>query len=116
MMRRYVAGAVIALVVAAPASALAQSDEGATPTTVITEATTVERDVTLTTTETRELDTDDDDDSDKTGLWGLLGLLGLAGLAGLGGRKRRDDDYVSGTRHSTTVQGDTTPRGSTSKP
>jgi hypothetical protein len=38
-------------------------------------------------------------------------LLGLAGLAGL---KRKRDDYGTGTR-STTVQGDTTPRGSTSR-
>lgn len=110
-MRRTIAvGAMTCLFVAVPATALAQEDS--TPTTIVTEATTVERDVTLTTTETRELealDDDDDDDSDKTGLWGLLGLLGLIGLAGL--RKHRDD-YVPTT--STRVQADTTPRGSTS--
>ena len=103
-----VAGVCFAVI---PATAIAQ-DEGATPTTIDVETETSE--VTITTTDVEAVNPDvaddDDDDSDKTGLWGLLGLLGLLGLAGLAGRKRTD-----GYAASTTVTGDTTPRGSTTK-
>jgi MYXO-CTERM domain-containing protein len=98
---RAVAALVASGVVLVPAAALAQEDTVPVPVTSV-----VERDVTVSSVDNRELDDDDDDDSDKTGLWGLLGLLGLAGLAGL--RKPRRDDY----RTTGTVAADTTPRGS----
>lgn len=89
-MRRTIAAIVVAGTAFLPA-AVANAQEESSPTTIVTEETTVERDITLTTTETRELE-EEDDDSDKTGLWGLLGLLGLVGLAGL---RKRHDDYTS---------------------
>lgn len=54
---------------------------------------------------------DNDDDEGKAGLWGLLGLGGLIGLAGLAGLRRRSEPAVTSTNR---VQGDRTPRGSTS--
>lgn len=92
--RRYVAGAAIAVSVLVPAAVAEAQDEASPPTTI--EVTT-------------DVD-DDDDDGGNVGLWGLLGLLGLLGLAGLAGRKRDDDTH----RYSGTVAADTTPRGSTS--
>ena len=87
MRRALAAIAVVGTVSFLPAVALAQ--EEATPTTLDVQTSTVEREVTVQTVTSSEVDDDDnDDDSDKTGLWGLLGLLGLAGLAGL---KRRNE-------------------------
>lgn len=64
--------AVLALLVAAPTTAYAQT----TPTAP---ATTNARDA---------MDADVDRDGDSEFPWGILGLLGLAGLLGLRGRDR----------------------------
>ena len=79
----------LAAVAASLSVASVASAQTSPPTTLEVETSTVER--TVTTIDSKQVDTDDDDDdSDKTGLWGLLGLLGLAGLAGLA-KKKRDD-------------------------
>ena len=104
-----VVGVSVGALLLTPTAVLAQSTP---PTTIEVETSTVERDVTVTTLDVKEVDTDDDDDSDKTGLWGLLGLLGLAGLAGLAKRKRDDTTYTT----TTGVSADTTPRGSSKPP
>ena len=103
--RTLVAVVAAGLLSAVPAVAAAQEDTE--PTIVVPVTSVVERDVTVSSTDTREIDTDDDDDdSDKTGLWGLLGLLGLAGLLGL--KRPKNDAY----RTTGTVPADSTARGS----
>jgi LPXTG-motif cell wall-anchored protein len=100
MRRALAAAAMVGTVTFLPAVAAAQSTP---PTTIEVEESTVERDVTVTSLDVEEVDTDTDDDDSKAGLWGLLGLLGLVGLAGLAGRKRRDDTYTSPPTPSNTA-------------
>jgi hypothetical protein len=75
MMKRMIAGPVVAGVVLLGAGAVAEAQEA--QTTPVDAA-------------TDDDDAGDDDDDDGGGKAGLLGLLGLAGLAGLAGLKRRD--------------------------
>lgn len=131
-----VAGAALALLVAVPATANA-ADEAAPTTTIVTAQSAVEVDATevrttavevdatevRTTTQALETEPVDDDDDGNVGLWGLLGLLGLGGLAGLARRKQGPSSGASptdldrsGNVQTTRVQGDTTPRGSTTRP
>jgi MYXO-CTERM domain-containing protein len=73
MIKKTIAGPIVAGVVLLGPAAMAEAQE--VQTTPVDAATD---------------DNGDDDDDDGSGKVGLLGLLGLAGLAGLAGLKRRD--------------------------
>jgi len=91
MRRLLITTAAVAASLSVGTGARAQEAQQSPPTTIEVETSTVEQ--TVTTLDSKQVDTDDDDDSDKTGLWGLAGLAGLLGLLGL---KRRNDTTNTG--------------------